>query len=144
MEWSQLYTSSREPAMEDIRDFIGKAAPLFKELSTYLEETYNVPPKLSYSSCSAQPGWNVKYQKRGKSLCTLYPMDGYFIALLVIGSKEEAETEAAAALGVFTDYVTELYMKTSFSCGGRWLMIEVTDRDILEDVKCLTAIRVKP
>jgi hypothetical protein len=99
---------------------------------------------MSYSKCSAQPGWNVKYQKSGKSLCTMYPMDGFFIALIVIGAKEEAEVEAAAALGQFTPYMTELYRRTAFSCGGRWLMIRVTDREILEDVKKLIAIRVRP
>ncbi|WP_423245054.1 DUF3788 family protein [Heliorestis acidaminivorans] len=26
---------------------------------------------MTYSKCSAQPGWNVKYKKSGKSLCTL-------------------------------------------------------------------------
>ncbi len=80
MEWSLAYNSSREPTMEEIRTFIGKAALLWTELLAFLEETYHVPAKISYSSCSAQPGWNVKYQKSGKSLCTLYPMDGYFTA----------------------------------------------------------------
>jgi hypothetical protein len=37
----------------------------------------------------------VKYQNSGKSLCTLYPMEGYFIALVVIGAKEEEEVEMA-------------------------------------------------
>ena len=111
---------------------------------TYLEDTYGVLSKVSYSKCSAQPGWNMKYQKSGKSLCTMYPMEGYFIALIVIGTKEETEVEAAAALGQFTPYLQELYRRTAFSCGGRWLMIQVTDRKILEDVKKLIAIRVKP
>jgi len=144
MEWSQLYGSSQEPDKEDMKDFIGKAAPLWMELQTYLEETYHVPSKMSYSKCSAQPGWNVKYQKSGKSLCTLYPMGGFFVALIVIGVKEETEVEAAMALGLFTPYLEELYGRTAFSCGGRWLMISVKDHDVLEDVKQLIAIRVKP
>lgn len=144
MEWGQLYDSSIEPDNEDMKDFIGKAAPLWMELQTYLEEMYHVPSKMSYSKCSAQPGWNVKYQKSGKSLCTLYPMGGFFIALIVIGTKEETEVDAAMTLGHFTDYLHELYQRTSFSCGGRWLMISVMDHDVLEDVKRLIAIRVKP
>jgi hypothetical protein len=74
----------------------------------------------------------------------MYPMDGYFIALIVIGTKEETEVESAAALGHFSPYLQELYGRTAFSCGGRWLMIRVTDREILEDVKKLIAIRVRP
>jgi len=144
MEWSMLYGSSREPNEENIREFVGKAEPLWTELKAYLEDTYHVPSKMSYSKCSAQPGWNVKYQKSGKSLCTLYPMEDYFIALVVIGTKEEAEVEAAMTLGVFSDYLRQLYQRTAFSCGGRWLMISVTNKEILEDVKRLIAIRVKP
>lgn len=144
MEWNLLYGSDREPETEHIRSFVGKAAPLWDELQAYLEDAYRIPMKMSYSKCSAQPGWNVKYQKGGKSLCTLYPMEGFFIVLVVIGSKEEAETEAAMALGEFTPYLQELYGRTTFTCGGHWLMIRVQDKAVLEDVKKLIAIRVKP
>jgi hypothetical protein len=27
-------------------------------------------------------GWNIKYQKSGKSICTIYPQQGYFLALV--------------------------------------------------------------
>jgi hypothetical protein len=71
-------------------------------------------------------------------------MEGFFIVLVVIGTKEEAETEAGMALGEFSPYLQELYGRTAFACGGRWLMIRVEDRTALEDVKKLIAIRVKP
>lgn len=144
MEWNQLYNSLQAPDEEAIKEYIGEGAPLWLELKSYCEDTYQVRPAMSYSKCSAQPGWNVKYQKSGKSLCTLYPMEGYFIALVVVGAKEETETEAAMTLGIFTPNVQELYRKTTFSCGGRWLMIRVTDKAVLEDVKLLISIRVKP
>lgn len=31
----------------------------------------------------------MKYRKSGRSLCTLYPMDGHFVALVVIGEHEK-------------------------------------------------------
>lgn len=144
MEWNFLYDSSRQPDHENILNFIGSAGRLWLELKAHLEDTYHVPSKMSYSKCAAQPGWNVKYQKGGKSLCTLYPMEDFFIALIVIGTKEEAEVEAALTLSVFTDEIQELYRRTAFSCGGRWLMIQVVNQAVLEDVKRLIAIRVKP
>jgi hypothetical protein len=144
MEWSLLYDSSNQPDDKKIRSYIGKAEGLWLELRSFLEETYRVSPQIAYSKCSAQPGWNVKYQKGGKSLCTLYPMQDFFIALVVVGAREEAEAEAAMTLGVFTEELQELYHRTAFSCGGRWLMIRVTNQAILEDVKRLIAIRVKP
>jgi hypothetical protein len=142
MKWSELFNIDQQPSYEDIKEFIGQGEPLWSELLSYIELKYKVQPKMSYSKCSAQPGWNVKYQKSSKSLCMLYPMEGYFIALVVIGSKEEPE--AGLALGTFTPYVQNLYRNTSSSCGGRWLMIEVKDKSVLNDVKSLVEIRVKP
>ncbi|QOX63574.1 DUF3788 domain-containing protein [Anoxybacterium hadale] len=144
MEWSRLFDSSREPETQEIQSFIGGGEPLYTQLRSYLEDVYNAKAKAAYSSCSAQPGWNVKYQKSGKSLCTIYPMEGFFIVLVVIGAKETAETEAGVAIGAFTPYIRELYENTPFSCGGRWLMIRVTSEEILADVKKLIALRVKP
>lgn len=142
MEWGKLFYADQAPTYEGIKQFIGAGATIWLELMSYIEEAYKVEPKMTYSKCSAQPGWNVKYQKGGKSLCTLYPMDGYFISLVVIGGKEEEEV--GLALETFTPYVQELYRKTRFSCGGRWLMIEVKDKLVLEDVKRIIGIRVKP
>lgn len=68
-------------------------------------------------------------------------MEGFFIALVVIGSKETVETELV--LPACTEYTRELYNKTVFKAGGRWLMIRVTETGILEDVKKLISIRAK-
>ena len=138
MEWSMLYVQDNPPSLSKIDEFIDNE--LWAEINTYLQNTYHVAPKLTYSKCSSQKGWNIKYAKSGKSLCTLYPMQGYFIALVVIGDKEEPETKLT--LPLFSEYIQELYKKTAFSAGGRWLMINVTDRAILEDVKKLIQIRV--
>jgi len=52
--------------------------------------------------------------------------------------------EATIEAGEFTAYVKELYQKTAFSAMGRWLMIEVRDREVLDDLKRLIEIRGKP
>ncbi len=142
MTWCELYQSDNMPSFDDVEHYIGRGGTLWTELLSYIEKTYRVQPKMTYSKCAAQPGWNVKYQKSGKSLCTLYPMNDFFIALVVVGTKEETEVELL--LGMLTPYVAGLYRRTSFSCGGRWLMIEVKDKAVLNDVKLLTNIRVKP
>ena len=139
MEWNTLYSESTQPTLEDIDKYINSA--LWEELNTHLQDTYKVKPQLSYSKCTAQPGWNVKYKKSGKSLCTLYPMDGFFIALVTIGNKETNAVEGT--LSSYSEFTQSLYNRTPFSCGGRWLMISVTDKAILDDVINLINIRVK-
>lgn len=135
--WSEQYGPGAAPTEEQISAFINNK--LWHDLNSYLQQAYDVKPRYSYSRCSAQMGWNVKYQKSGKSLCTLYPMEGYFIALVVIGTKEEMEADVLIA--ACTDYVRNLYQDTPFSAGGRWLMINVTDQSVLNDVKQLISIR---
>jgi len=57
--------------------------PLWEELQSFIENTYQTKAMLNYSRCSGRRGWNLKYRKSGKSLCVLDPMDGYFFALVV-------------------------------------------------------------
>lgn len=139
MQWSNKFEKDNMPNENEISKYI--SSPLWEELNAFLVQNYDVEPKYSYSSCSMQAGWNVKYQKAGRSLCTLYPMDGFFIALVVIGSKEAMETELL--LPTLTDYVQKLYKISEGTSGSKWLMINVTSTDILEDVKALIQIRRK-
>lgn len=140
MKWSEKYGAEKQPTTAEITEYI--CNPLWDEMNKYLQETYKAEPKIAYSKCSSQPGWNVKYQKSGRSLCTLYPMEGYFIALVTIGERETNKTELL--LPLLSHDLQELYSKTPFSCGGRWLMISVADRAALNDITELIKIRVKP
>ena len=138
--WSELYNPDNKPTMENIENFV--SSNLWNEFCLFLEHTYTVLPKLEYSKCPMQKGWNIKYKKGGKSLCTLYPMDGFFIVLVVIGEKELAESELL--IPTCSIYTQNLFSKTASSSCGRWLMMEVKDPTIMEDAQKLIQIRVKP
>ncbi len=137
MVWSEQYDSVHKPTDENISTFVRN--DLWQELNSYLQETFHALPKMMYSGCSMQRGWNVKYQKRNKSLCTLYPMSGYFIALVVIGIHEINEAEFLMPL--CSEYTQNLFKQTSSGYSGKWIMIDVKSKDILEDVKKMIALR---
>lgn len=69
-------------------------------------------------------------------------MPGFFIALVVIGNKEMAEAELI--IPTCTTYVNSMFQNAVFSTGGKWLMLNVTDDKILDDVISLIQLRVKP
>lgn len=140
MDWTKAYPPDIQPTERQIAEFIEN--PLWEKLNTFLSKSYEVEPKYSYSSCSGQPGWNVKYQKAGKSLCTLYPLRGFFIALVVVGSREQ--TEAQLLLPTFSAHVQDLMKTAAGMAGASWLMIQVTDEQILGDVMQLILLRRKP
>jgi hypothetical protein len=137
MNWAQVYGENSQPSIDEICRFVNNK--LWNELGLFLKTTYSVIPKIEYSVCSMQKGWNVKYRKCGKSLCVLYPMEGYFIALIIIGEKEKIEAEMM--ISGCCEYVRSLFKQTPYARGSKWLMIEVKDAAILRDVKDLIAIR---
>lgn len=139
MEWDKLFSWDTQPDIKQITAYVDN--PLWSNLCKCLEETYGVVPKIEYSRCSAKPGWNVKYKKSSRALCTLYPESGYFTCMVSIGMKEALEAEGL--LVTCTAYVKELYAAANSMNGSRWLMIEVTDERILADVKELIKTRVK-
>lgn len=127
----------QKPSVTTISVYVNN--PLFDELCRHLETEHQSKSVVEFSRCSMQYGWNVKYKKAGRSLCTLYPMEGYFIALIVIGERELPETELI--LSSFTKYFQQLFYETKTGMGQKWLMINVTEDAVLEDVKQCIAIR---
>ena len=140
MTWFEAYPKSLEPTLEQIEQFI--ASPLWNGLCDWAESAYTIAPKVEHSTCSGAPGWNVKYKKSGRSLCTLYPDRGQFTALISIGTKEAPEAELL--LPTCSDYIRELFARTQTFNGARWLMIRVSDARVLEDVKKFIRLRVAP
>ena len=141
MLWNELYNDGNQPSETEIEDFV--KSPLWSDLADHIQQTYNVKPKLSYSNCSMDrghwKGWNVKYQKSGKSLCTLYPKEGYFLALVTIGAKEIPEADLL--MPCCGEYMQGLYNQSKSSTGGKSLAVEVTNDDVLSDMKSLIAVR---
>lgn len=83
-------------------------------------------------------GWNVKFKKSGKSLCTVYPREGFFTVLVVVGEKEAVE----AILWECTPELRGLYEKIRWGNGQKWLMIDLEDQgEMLADVLQLIEIR---
>ncbi|MDY4081915.1 MAG: DUF3788 domain-containing protein [Candidatus Metalachnospira sp.] len=140
MERKDRFSPDIEPQIELIGEFINSS--LWDELRSFIEGTYEVQPSIEYSKCSLETGWNVKYKKGSRSICTVYPQENSFTCLVTIGRKEADEAELL--LPSLSKYVQEVYSNAGSLNGARWLMINVTDDNILEDVKRLILVRVKP
>ena len=137
MNWNERYPKDKQPTLSEMEHFID--SPLWGRLCTAVEQTYGVKPVTEHSRCSGAPGWNIKYKKGGRSLCTLYPSSGYFTCLLAIGG--EAAVDADLAIGAFCEYTRTLYLNAMPLNGYRWMMIEVRDESIMNETLALIAIR---
>jgi len=80
----EVFSKEVQPTESEINEFIG--TELFTDLDNHLRTDYKIKPKVSYSSCAMDNniwrGWNIKYKKSGKSYCTIYPQQGYFMVLI--------------------------------------------------------------
>lgn len=93
----EVFNKENQPTEAEIKGFVGtEIFTLFSDLDNHLCENYKIKHKLAYSSCAMDNniwrGWNIKYQKSGKSLCTIYPQQGYFL-VLVPGKSFEVRNE---------------------------------------------------
>ena len=95
---------------------------------------------MDFSSCSWEYGWNVKFKKSGKNLCTIYPREEYFTVLIVVGKKQKEAVEDI--LSDCSDRIKDVYHQTKEGNGQKWLMIDLEDKDkTYEDVLRLINIR---
>ena len=125
------------PTLEEIGAYIQNS--VFQDFCSEIKETYKCSEKIEYS-CSMEPGWNVKFKKSGKSLCTIYPRESFFTAMVVIGRKEKESVEEL--LPACTSRLQEIYKETKEGNGQRWLMIDLEDKDSMyHDVLRLIKIR---
>lgn len=126
------------PTLEEIGEYIRN--PVFRQFCLEIMDTYKCHEKIEYSSCSWEKGFNVKFKKAGKSLCTIYPREGYMTVLVVVGNKEKPLVEE-----ILPDCTVELqsiYHETREGNGQRWLMIDLEDKDCLyNDLMRLIQIR---
>lgn len=129
---------SHAPSLEEIGNYIG--LPLFDKFCQYIDTEYKAIRKIEYSKDVWARGWNVKFKKSGKSLCVVYPRNGYFTVLVVVGNKEKERVENQ--LPHLSKEIQELYQNTKEGNGQRWLMIDVQSDDcVYRDVLQLICIR---
>ncbi len=114
---------------------------LWVEMHKFLQQQYRASPKQMYSICAGKPGWNYKYQKSGKALCTLYPEECGFTALVVV--PETMRPVILTAEPPFSPIVSNMIREMKPYNHTFWLMINVREPGTLETVKDLIDLKVK-
>jgi len=138
-----IHDSKAELDLDAIGQYIGEPGrQRWADLNAHIEGAYRARPQIAYSVCAGKPGWNVKYKKGGRALCTLYPEPDGLTALVVLSAQDIARFEAARAS--YTDTLNRLFDETTLFNGTRWLMIRVEDDAVLEDVKRLFTLKLQP
>lgn len=126
------------PSLEELGAYIGN--PVFNQFCAEVKNKYKCREKTEFSSCSWGPGWNIKFKKSGKTLCTIYPREFYFTVMVVVSKTEKASVEAI--LPNCTVELQKIYTQTKEGNGQRWLMIDLEDNgEMYHDLFRLIEIR---
>lgn len=120
-----IQNKSHCPTLEEIGEYIRN--PVFIQFCRDVKSKYKCSEKTEFSSCSWEFGWNVKFRKSGKNLCTVYPREGYFSVLIVVPQKTAASAEAV--LQECTPELRDIYKHTKSGNGQKWLMIDLEDKE---------------
>lgn len=84
----------------------------------------------------------LKFKQGQKTILTIYTREDKYIFLIIFGKKEcEAFEEQK---DTFSQYIKDYYEKSKTYHDGKWMHIEVTTLEQLEEVKKLIMIKKKP
>lgn len=126
------------PSEYEMSNFINNE--LWDKFCEFMKSNYNVNPIFEFSKCSLEFGWNIKFKKGSRTLCTVYPRENYFCVIIVIGKKEKEQFENM--FHSFCIEIQEIYGDTREFNNQKWLMIDLEDEDKkYEDVKKILNIR---
>ncbi|MBZ0290237.1 MAG: DUF3788 domain-containing protein [Anaerolineae bacterium] len=126
------------PTAQEIRDALGSAYPLWDTLTRFILDNYDMPGELSFGG--KKYGWNLWYRRSGKSLVSLYPQQGFFVAQIVLG-KEQVEKVGQLKLG---ENVKTVFDQTPQLHDGRWLFIKISTEEDVRDIQQLLQVKKRP
>ena len=135
-----ILDGSHMPEYDEIVEYINFPARNFWEnINGFIQQRYKSSPRITYSVCSGKPGWNMKYQKSGRSICTLYPVRDGFVVLIVVTL--DLLTVIEAISGELTEETLQTIRSAKPFNGTKWLMLQVKNDLQLEDVKQLISLK---
>ncbi len=127
-----------QPTESAVLEALGTRRPLWEELTQFIADNYPIPGEWNFGGKNY--GWNLWYRKSGKTLVTLFPQQGYFVAQIVLG---ENQVEQALELKLGKNVGTVL-TETPQLHDGRWLFIKVKTVKDVKDIEQLLHVKRRP
>ena len=141
----RMTDKTTQPSDADMINVIGQPiADAWTSLRCFLMETYDIVP--TFNSGGQRYGWNLQHRIGGRPLCEMYPENGSFTALVILG-KAELE-QAMQRLETFGPTVQRALMESPRFHDGCWMYIRVADpltcQQDVQDIEQLILIKKKP
>ena len=129
------------PLAEELKNCMGsKAITAWNKICDFIGQNYDM--ESLWDKGGKYGKYVLRFKKGGKTLCTLYVRDDQFGCWIILGQNERDRFEKSR--DDFTDEFQNIYNAANVFRDGKWIMIEVSDDHLVDDIKKMLMIKKKP
>ncbi len=129
------------PSQSELRSLLGKERlKAWNAICSAVDSIYEMD-KL-WNDGGKKWDYEYKYRRGGKTLCTLYARENCFGVLIIFGKDERTKFEESR--NQYSDAVQSIYDAATTYHDGKWMMVEMDDNSLLDEVMKLLTIKRKP
>lgn len=129
------------PTPETLETLTGKELyDLWTSLRQLIEQKYNMEQIWNHGG--KKWTYEYKYRRGGKTLCALYAKEQTIGFMVILGKNERTKFESMREM--FSNAAQKIYDETTTFHDGKWLMFELKDTSLFNDIERLLSIKRKP
>ena len=129
------------PTPETLEALTGKELyDLWTSLRQLIEQKYNMEQMWNHGG--KKWTYDYKYRRGGKTLCALYAKEQTIGFMVILGKDERTKFESMREM--FSNAAQKIYDETTTFHDGKWLMFELKDTSLFNDIERLLSIKRKP
>ncbi|KXT45132.1 hypothetical protein HMPREF2532_03328 [Bacteroides ovatus] len=129
------------PTPETLEALTGKELyDLWTSLHQLIEQKYNMEQMWNHGG--KKWTYEYKYRRGGKTLCALYAKEQTIGFMVILGKDERTKFESMREM--FSNAAQKTYDETTTFHDGKWLMFELKDTSLFNDIERLLSIKRKP
>ena len=129
------------PTPETLEALTGKELyDLWTSLHQLIEQKYNMEQMWNHGG--KKWTYEYKYRRGGKTLCALYAKEQTIGFMVILGKDERTKFESMREM--FSNAAQKIYDETTTFHDGKWLMFELKDTSLFNDIARLLSIKRKP
>ena len=125
------------PTPETLEALTGKELyDLWTSLRQLIEQKYNMEQMWNHGG--KKWTYEYKYRRGGKTLCALYAKEQTIGFMVILGKDERTKFESMREM--FSNAAQKIYDETTTFHDGKWLMFELKDTSLFNDIERLLSI----
>ena len=129
------------PNAEEMTALIGQSLyDIWNKLCALIDEKYDM--ERLWNKGGKAWTYEYKYRRGGKTLCALYARENCVGFMIILGKDERAKFEIQR--GQFSNEVQMIYDAATTFHDGKWIMFELKDTKLFNDMERLLLIKRKP